>query len=218
MGNELLINDGIVETRIALVHDGRLDDLIVERRDRPSIVGSVFYGRVSRVLSGLDVAFVNIGAARDGFLRAPDAQYARPKSDGPTTQRGITRRVAEGEAIIVQVVADAYADKGAKLTTDISLRADMWCTRRTATCCPSRDESRMRASASGCRMSLMTPRTPPSSMVVSSFEPPPRMHQTTPLQPMSGRSAKSGMEFWLRGRREMMPAVHRRSCATVTSQ
>ena len=121
MGNELLINDGIVETRIALVHDGRLDDLIVERRDRPSIVGSVFYGRVSRVLSGLDVAFVNIGAARDGFLRAPDAQYARPKSDGPTTQRGITRRVAEGEAIIVQVVADAYADKGAKLTTDISL-------------------------------------------------------------------------------------------------
>ncbi len=121
MGNELLINDGIAETRVVLLHDGRLDDLIIERRDRPSIVGSVFYGRVSRVLSGLDVAFVDIGAARDGFLRAPDAQYARAGNDGPTTQRGITRRVAEGEAIIVQIVADAYADKGPKLTTDISL-------------------------------------------------------------------------------------------------
>ncbi len=121
MGNELLINDGIAETRVALLHDGRLDDLIIERRDRPSLVGNVFYGRVSRVLAGLDVAFVDIGVARDGFLRAPDAQYARAESDGAATQRGITRRVAEGEAIIVQVVADAYADKGPKLTTDISL-------------------------------------------------------------------------------------------------
>ena len=121
MSNELLINDGIAETRIALLRDGRLDDLIIERCDRPSMVGSVVLGRVSRVLNNLDIAFVDIGTGRDGFLRAPDAQYARAETDGPATQRGIARRVAEGEAIIVQIVADGYADKGPKLTTDISL-------------------------------------------------------------------------------------------------
>ena len=121
MVSELLLNDGIAETRVALMRDGRLDDLVVERRDRPSMVGQLFLGRVSRVLPGIDVAFVDIGTGRDGFLRAADAQYARAESEGHITQRGITRRVAEGEAIIVQIAADAYADKGPRLTTDISL-------------------------------------------------------------------------------------------------
>ena len=121
MVSELLLNDGIAETRVALLRDGQLDDLIVERRDRPSIVGQLFFGRVTRVLPGIDVAFVDIGTGRDGFLRAADAQYARAESEGRKSQRGITRRVAEGEAIVVQIIADAYADKGPRLTTDISL-------------------------------------------------------------------------------------------------
>ncbi len=121
MVSELLLNDGIAETRVALLRDGQLDDLIVERRYRPSMVGQLFFGRVTRVLTGIDVAFVDIGTGRYGFLRATDAQYARAETEGRITQRGITRRVAEGEAIVVQVVADAYADKGPRLTTDISL-------------------------------------------------------------------------------------------------
>ena len=121
MTSELLLNDGIAETRVALMRDGRLDDLVVERRDRPSLVGRLFLGRVSRVLPGIDVAFVDIGTGRDGFLRSGDAQYARAESEGRIGVRGIGRRVAEGESILVQVAADAYADKGPRLTTDISL-------------------------------------------------------------------------------------------------
>ena len=121
MTSELLLNDGIAETRVALMRDGRLDDLVVERRDRPSLVGRLFLGRVSRVLPGIDVAFVDIGTGRDGFLRSGDAQYARAESEGRIGLRGIARRVAEGESILVQVAADAYADKGPRLTTDISL-------------------------------------------------------------------------------------------------
>ncbi|MDA0262498.1 MAG: hypothetical protein O3A21_09950, partial [Proteobacteria bacterium] len=121
MANELLINDGIAETRIALLRDGVLDDLVIERHDQPSQVGRIYFGRVVRLIPRLDIAFVDIGTGCEGFLRAADAQYARAGADGPATQRGITRRVAEGETIVVQVVADAYADKGPKLSTGLSL-------------------------------------------------------------------------------------------------
>ena len=94
---DLLIEVSPGETRAALVDgSGRLAEFMVERMGRESLVGAVVLGRVLRVEKGLDAAFVEIGAARPGFLRrAPD--------------------VHEGAAVLVQVTRDAAGDKGAGL-------------------------------------------------------------------------------------------------------
>lgn len=118
MPTELLIEDGIAEVRVALVRDGVLDDLWVERRSQPSLVGNIYLGRVRRVVPGLGMAFVDIGRGRDASLRSHDARFAR---DEETDRTRINELVADGEAVLVQVAAAARGDKGARLTTDIAL-------------------------------------------------------------------------------------------------
>ena len=122
MTEELLINVGIRETRIALVSDGRLDEVFVERGQRESVAGSIYLGRVNRVVPAMAAAFVDVGLARHGFLSARQAGYGRGRStaaDNPPPR--IADLVAEGEAIVVQAVSEPTADKGARLTTDLTL-------------------------------------------------------------------------------------------------
>ncbi len=121
--DEILIEAGPGETRIALMEGGRLRELTVARPDDGSVVGNVYVGRVERVLSGIAAAFVDIGLPRAGFLGLAEARpvgHVAGKA-GAAVQDRITDYVSEGDAVLVQVQRDAVADKGVKLTTHIGL-------------------------------------------------------------------------------------------------
>ncbi len=133
MQNEILINVGPGETRVATVQDGRLCELHIERRpaDRDevdgtsrgdSVLGSILLGRVQRVLPGMQAAFVDVGLERAGFLGAREAQCLAEMSamnDGQLPP--ISACVREGETILVQVVKDPMADKGARLSANVTV-------------------------------------------------------------------------------------------------
>ncbi len=108
------------ETRVALMSGGRLIEVLVERTGAASLVGNIYLGRVVAVVRKLDAAFVDIGAGQDGFLALPEA---RPPdvSTGAGGGDGIGDYVNEGDAVVVQVQRDPVEDKGAKLTTRITL-------------------------------------------------------------------------------------------------
>ncbi len=123
---EILINITARETRAALVEGGVLQELFLERASRLGIAGNVYKGRVSRVLPGMQAAFIDVGLERTAFLHASD--IARPAHHeqaaegfvGPDTEN-IRSLVSEGEEILVQVLKDPIGTKGARLTTFISL-------------------------------------------------------------------------------------------------
>ncbi|MEE8281705.1 MAG: S1 RNA-binding domain-containing protein, partial [Gammaproteobacteria bacterium] len=78
MTEEILINVSPHEVRAAVVDDGLLRDFLIERASRRGLVGNIFKGRVSRVLPGMQAAFVDIGLERTAFLHASD--IARPQN------------------------------------------------------------------------------------------------------------------------------------------
>lgn len=110
MSDELLINVVPGEIRAAIVSDGRLVELTVERRRRASRVGDVYLGRVERIVPGMNAAFVDVGAGRAGFLGL-DAARDGGGADG----------LDEGQAVTVQVVKDAIGRKGMQLGRRIAL-------------------------------------------------------------------------------------------------
>ena len=72
--NSLIINSSPSETRVALIENGQLVEVYIERRQSADVVGNVYCGRVVRVLPGMQAAFVEIGLQRTGFLYVNDAQ------------------------------------------------------------------------------------------------------------------------------------------------
>lgn len=115
---QLLISAEANETRAALLEEGRLVELYVERADRRSLVGNIYKGRVVNVLAGMDAAFVDIGLEKNGFLYVDD--IVRP--DEPEARgKKITQLVKPGQSIVVQVVKDPMGVKGARLTTELSI-------------------------------------------------------------------------------------------------
>ncbi len=117
--DEILINVQPGETRIALMDAGRLVELAVSRPGMESVVGNIYLGRVERVMSGLQAAFVEIGLPRAAFLALSEA---RPLGAAGNISGGsIGDHLAEGDAVVVQVQRDAFEDKGAKLTTHVAL-------------------------------------------------------------------------------------------------
>jgi ribonuclease G len=113
MANELLIDVGLTETRVALVEDDRLVHLDLERPERDSALGAIFLGRIRRIEKGLQAAYVDIGLSRDGFLGRDDLTE---RNDKP-----IEQCIHEGETILVQVIRDPVGEKGVKLTCQIAL-------------------------------------------------------------------------------------------------
>ena len=106
------------ETRVALVAQSRLVELVVVRPDLRSVAGNIYLGRVERALAGIQAAFVDVGLERSGFLGLAEARPAGvPGGEG---QR-ITDFVSEGDSVLVQALSDPSADKGAKLTTRVTL-------------------------------------------------------------------------------------------------
>jgi len=115
---EMLISHDSSETRVALLEDGELVELYVERPKR-SVVGNVYLGKVKDVLPGMQAAFVDIGLDKNAFLYVDDIVATR-KVD-PGQRRDIGSFVSPGDELLVQVVKDAMGTKGARVTTDITL-------------------------------------------------------------------------------------------------
>ncbi|MBQ3755188.1 MAG: Rne/Rng family ribonuclease [Clostridia bacterium] len=106
-------------TRAALVEDGELIEFSIEKNAAKGIVGNIYKGKVENVLSGMEAAFVNIGLERNGFLYVGES-LVDSKSIGATMPRK-KLNVSPGDIIMCQVVKDQFGQKGARLTTDITL-------------------------------------------------------------------------------------------------
>ncbi len=137
MSNVLVVNSTSSETRVALVEDGIISELHIERvRDR-GIVGNIYKGKILRVLPGMQAAFVDISHERAGFLHASDVYdfeedlqvFEEEGEDGrPTLARGrgkqrqaIQETLDSGQEILVQVAKEPIGTKGARLTSHISI-------------------------------------------------------------------------------------------------
>lgn len=120
MSEEILINVTPMECRVALVENGIVQELYVERTSRLGMVGNIYKGKVVRVLPGMQAAFLDIGHARTAFIHANDIVW--PKVDGNRERIPvISELLHEGQSIIVQVMKDMMGTKGARLTTDLSI-------------------------------------------------------------------------------------------------
>lgn len=120
MIDEILINDGLGEVRVALIAGGRVREVLIEGPGRSSVSGDIFLGRVERVVPGLEAAFVDVGLERDGFLPAREAALA-PRAPTDDRRPTISACVHEGESLLVQATAEPVGDKGARLTTRLTL-------------------------------------------------------------------------------------------------
>ncbi|MDT8363268.1 MAG: ribonuclease G [Nitrosomonas sp.] len=117
MSSEILVNITPQETRVAIAEQGITQELHIERNNSRGIVGNIYNGRVSRVLPGMQSAFIDIGLERAAFLHVADIlefSHGHPI-------RPIEQLLSEGSNILVQVVKDAIGVKGARLSTQISL-------------------------------------------------------------------------------------------------
>ena len=155
MSHKILVEDDPHQTRVAVLEDDRLTEVFVERRRHRGLVGNVYKGRVTRVLPGMQAAFVDIGLERDAFLYVSDVE-ARPvrgmddgmegESEADTSglgvgeppeggehresadldsrdldSRSIDDLLKQGQEIVVQVVKDPLPNKGARITTHVTL-------------------------------------------------------------------------------------------------
>ena len=121
MSEELLINVSPVETRVALVENGVVQELHIERSHGKGYVGNIYKGKVVRVLPGMQAAFVEIGLARTAFIHASDMAEADEDEGRRGEVPDIRTLVREGQTLLVQVSKDPIGTKGARLTTNLSL-------------------------------------------------------------------------------------------------
>jgi ribonuclease G len=123
VSEEILINSTPSETRVALVESGMLQEVWLERASHSGYIGNIYMGEVSRVLPGLQAAFVDIGLGRTAFLHARDMVRQNPVAadDEVAAEPLIAEMIRPGEKVIVQVMKDPLGSKGARLTTNISI-------------------------------------------------------------------------------------------------
>ena len=126
MSEEVLINVTPQETRVAVVENGVLQEVHIERSQSRGIVGNIYKGKVVRILPGMQAAFVDIGIERTAFLHASDATS---RYDGDNNGTGtvdvppMANLLRDGQEVVVQVLKDPLGSKGARLTTQISIPA-----------------------------------------------------------------------------------------------
>lgn len=114
MSDEILVNVTPKETRAALIENGVLQDVMIERSQRRGLVGNIYCGKVIRVLPGMQAAFIDIGLEKAGFIHASDICQQEPCLD-------IVELLRVGQLVHVQISKDPIGNKGAKLTTVLSL-------------------------------------------------------------------------------------------------
>ncbi|MEN1940295.1 ribonuclease G [Luteimonas sp. MJ246] len=134
MSEEILVNVTPRETRVAVVENGMLQELHIERGWSRGVVGNIYKGRVQRVMPGMQAAFVDVGLERAAFLHANDVLRPGraedlaveepgpgPAQPAPQSTPPISELLRDGQEVVVQVVKDPIGSKGARLTTQISI-------------------------------------------------------------------------------------------------
>ncbi|MCK4950346.1 MAG: ribonuclease G [Gammaproteobacteria bacterium] len=123
MSEEILINVTPSETRVAVVENGVLQEVHIERTSKRGLVGNIYKGKVGRVLPGMQAAFIDIGLERAAFLHASDitSTVVHNEVDNAKKHESISELLSEGSDVIVQVVKDPLGTKGARLTTHIAI-------------------------------------------------------------------------------------------------
>ncbi|MDD4692854.1 MAG: Rne/Rng family ribonuclease [Firmicutes bacterium] len=116
MSKKILINVGYKEKRVAVTENSRLVELYVERTlDKDAAFGSIYKGKVSNVLPGMDAAFINIGNEKNAFIHAGDIDHEK---GGP---KKIQKLIHPGQEILVQIKKEAMGSKGAKVTSSLTI-------------------------------------------------------------------------------------------------
>lgn len=147
MSKEILIQTQKGERLVAILENGRVDDFHIEVDRYQSLLGNIYKGRVESILPSINAAFVNIGQERNGFLYLTDVvtpvtdedlsaprkffskMFKKPKADGQDKnnrphhphRREEHPQLKVGQEILVQVVKDPFGEKGARLTTHLTL-------------------------------------------------------------------------------------------------
>ncbi len=123
MSEDILINVTPQETRVALMLQGAVQELHVERTLSRGLAGNVYLGKVVRVLPGMQSAFIDIGLERAAFLHVADIWTARQHDGAPPLP--IEKMLFDGQSLTVQVIKDPIGTKGARLSTQISIAGRM---------------------------------------------------------------------------------------------
>ena len=118
---EILVNVTPSEVRAALLENGILQEVHIERAARRGVISNIYNGRVTRVLPGMQAAFIEIGLQRTAFLHASDIVKRQNGENGSDEIPNIRDLVREGDDLLVQVVKNPLGNKGARLTTFITL-------------------------------------------------------------------------------------------------
>ena len=126
MSQEILINATPQETRVAILENGVLQELLIERDNSLGLVGNIYQGKVLRVMPGMDAAFVDIGIDKAAFLHVAnvlqtDTEPTNANLDLPTPTKPINELLKVGDELLVQVTKDPLGSKGARLTTQIAI-------------------------------------------------------------------------------------------------
>ncbi|RRJ83710.1 ribonuclease G [Aestuariirhabdus litorea] len=119
MSEEILMNITPMESRVAVVENGVLQEVYIERPQKRGLVGNIYKGKVVRVLPGMQAAFVDIGLERAAFIHASEIG----RKGEATEELPINQLVHDGQSLVVQVTKDPLGTKGARLTTHISIPA-----------------------------------------------------------------------------------------------
>ncbi len=125
MNEDLLVNITPQETRVALVQQGAVQELHIERTASRGRAGNIYLGRVARVLPGMQSAFIEIGLERAAFLHVADIWEARAAAGNGAPPLPIEKLLFDGQAVLVQVIKDPIGTKGARLSTQISIAGRM---------------------------------------------------------------------------------------------
>ncbi len=125
MTEDLLVNITPQETRVALIQQGAVQELHIERTASRGRTGNVYLGKVVRVLPGMQSAFIDIGLERAAFLHVADIWEAKAGTSNGAPPTPIEKLLFDGQAIMVQVIKDPIGTKGARLSTQISIAGRM---------------------------------------------------------------------------------------------
>jgi ribonuclease G len=148
MTEEILINFTPQETRVAVMQQGVVQELHIERTASRGLVGNVYLGRICRILPGMQSAFIEIGLDRT-FLHVADIWQPRETA----TERPIEKILADGQSIVVQVVKDPIGTKGPGYRRRFPSPAACWFTCRRKNTSASRSASSRKPSARRCAKS-----------------------------------------------------------------
>ncbi len=125
MSQEILISVTPQESRVAILEQGILQEVIIERVNCRGCVGNIYKGKVVRVMSGMDAAFIDIGMGKAAFLHVSDIQQVDDDLEELATNHAnaasIVELLREGDELLVQVIKDPLGSKGARLTTQITI-------------------------------------------------------------------------------------------------